>query len=86
MAAGGSPKTHTLDVEFDYYVANQEAFVKEYDGQVIVLKGCQVIGAYSTYEEAVRETRLHHALGTFLVQKVTPGREAYTATFSRVRA
>ena len=76
-----------LDKQFKFYLDNQDAFVEQYDGKVIVLKNEKVLGAYETELDAVNETRRCHELGTFIVQRVSPGDEAYTVTFhSRVTA
>ena len=74
-----------LDKQFKFYLENQDKFVKQYDGRVIVLKNEKVLGAYENELDAVNVTRRCHELGTFLVQRVSAGDEAYTATFhSRV--
>lgn len=74
-----------LEREFDYYIEHQEELVKEYNGKFIVIKDCKVIGSYDSEIEAIKETVKDHSLGTFLVQKCTPGKESYTQTFhSRV--
>ena len=70
-----------LKGEFDYFRANQDALVEQYNGRVIVIKDRVVLGAYDSHIEAVVETQKHHELGTFLVQAVSPGKEAYTVTF-----
>ena len=76
-----------LDKQFKFYLENQDTFVEQYDGKVIVLKNEKVLGAYETELDAVNQTRIHHELGTFIVQRVSPGDEAYTARFhSRVVA
>lgn len=67
--------------QFDYYIAHQDQFVEKYNGKVIALKDNEVIGAYDSYGEAVTKVQaLGHELGTFCVQLVTPGDEAYTMT------
>jgi hypothetical protein len=74
-----------LEKEFNYYLKNQDDLVKEYNGKYIVIVGETVIGAYSTNIQAFLETQKTHELGTFLIQKCTPGEEDYTQTFhSRV--
>jgi len=74
-----------LKDEFEYYLANQDALVKQYGGKVIVIKEGAVLGAYATELEAVNATKVNHALGTFLVQKCTPGATDTSMTFhSRV--
>jgi hypothetical protein len=74
-----------LKCEFEFYVANQKAFVEQYNGKVIVIKDLKVIGVYADELQAIEATQKTLELGTFLVQRVTPGTEAYTQTFhSRV--
>ena len=81
-ADGGVTSERTgLFREFDYYLANQDAMVEQYNGRVIVIKDCVVLGVYDTSIEAVMETQKLHELGTFLVQRVSPGTEAYTVKF-----
>ena len=74
-----------LEKEFKYYIKNQNRLVKKYNGEVIVIKNEKVIGVYDSEAEAVKETSKKETLGTFLVQKCTPGKESYTRTYhSRV--
>ncbi len=75
----------SLEKEFDYYIENQDDLVKRYNGKVIVIKGQQVIGAYDSIPDAIKETMKNHELGTFLTQRCEPGTDAYTMKFhSRV--
>jgi hypothetical protein len=74
-----------LKQEFDYYRAHQSELLNLYNGKYVVIKGEAVLGAYDNATTAIQETSKNHHKGTFLVQKCTPGDEAYTATFhSRV--
>ncbi len=74
-----------LKKEFEYYLAHQEEFVRQYDGKVIVLKDHKVLGVYDDTLSAVTSTQLEHKLGTFLVQKVTAGTASTSQTYhSRV--
>ncbi len=67
--------------DFDYYLEHQDELVQQYDGKVIVIKDGVILGAYDSLTEAVIETEKHHEMGTFLVQAVSPGPNAYTHTF-----
>jgi hypothetical protein len=69
-----------LKAEFEYYQANQDELVSRYDGKTIVLKNCKVLGEYDSYLAAFTETVKNHKRGTFLIQQVSEGTEAYTAT------
>ena len=77
--------TRILEREFEYYLENQDSLVEQYNGRVIVIKNCQVIGVFDSEYEAVEETAKENELGTFLVQRCAPGIENYTQMFhSRV--
>ena len=67
-----------LEKEFQYYKDHQDELVEKYNGKVIVIKDCKVIGTFESEIEAVVETIKEHELGTFLVQKCEPGNENYT--------
>ena len=74
-----------LDLEFKYYIDNQDKLVNEYRGRFIVIKNQEVVGAYSTEHEAYIKTKEKYELGTFLIQLVEQGEQSYSQTFhSRV--
>ncbi len=74
-----------LEKEFQYYLENLPALVREHRGRIVVVKDQKVIGVYDDEATAVAETQKKHKLGTFLVQKCEPGSDSYTQTFhSRV--
>ena len=71
----------TSRLAFEFYLANQDAMVVQYNGRFIVIKDDEVVGAYDSDLEAVTKTKKVHSLGTFLVQKVSAGEADYTAAF-----
>ncbi len=74
-----------LREEFEYFLEHHDELVGLYNGKFIAIKNKEVIGSYSTMQEALAETTKVHPLGTFIVQKCEPGSESYTLTFrSRV--
>ena len=74
-----------LKTEFHYYIDHQEELLGKYNGKFIVIKNNDVIGAFDSEIEAIKETLKEHDPGTFLVQKCMPGPESYSQTFhSRV--
>ena len=78
-------KMDKLKKEFEHYLAHQEELVRKYKGKFIVIKDCEVIGAYDSRLEAVEKTSEEYELGTFLVQECEPGSESYTQSYhSRV--
>ena len=72
----------SLQREFEFYLANQDEMVKQYDGKVIALKNDEVLGVYDSELSAFTETVKQHERGTFMIQRVSEGNEAYTAIFS----
>jgi hypothetical protein len=76
-----------LEKEFKYYLEHQDDLVKKHDGKFVTIKGDKVLGVFDNELEAIEKTSKKEELGTFLVQKVSPGTENYTQTFhSRVAA
>jgi hypothetical protein len=74
-----------LQKEFEYFKANQEILVKQYEGRFLVIRDRKICGAYQTAIEAYTEAKKQFELGTFLIQQCLPGEESYTQTFhSRV--
>lgn len=75
----------TLRKQFEYFLKNQSELVKLYNGKVVVIHDEQVDGVYDSELEAVTDAAKKYAMGTFLVQRVEPGHDAYTQVFhSRV--
>lgn len=74
-----------LEKEFKYYLEHQDELVKQYNGRVIVIKDNEILGDFESEIDAIAEISKTHKIGTFLVQKCTPGEDEYTHTFhSRV--
>ncbi|OGU58184.1 MAG: hypothetical protein A2X64_06890 [Ignavibacteria bacterium GWF2_33_9] len=74
-----------LKKEFEYYLKEQENFVKQYLGKFLVIKDEEIVGIYNTELQAYSESIKKFELGTFLIQECQPGEENFTQTFrSRV--
>ena len=74
-----------LKDEFQYFIDHQEELVKLYTGKYIVIYGQNVVGAYDSEMDALIDSESKYEPGTFLIQKCTSGKQAYTQTFhSRV--
>ena len=68
--------------DFHWYLECQQEMVEKYNGRVIAIRDGVVLGDYRDYSEAIIETEKNHEPETFIVQLVTPGKEAYTATIN----
>jgi len=74
-----------LEKDFKYYLDNQRDLVKKYNGMYLIIKDCEVVGAYKTKQESYDTATSKYQLGTFLIQHCLPGAESHTQTFhSRV--
>lgn len=76
----------SMKKDFIYFVDNHDDFVKKYNGKFVVIKNKKVLGAYKDPLEAIKKTAKKEKLGTFIVQKVAPGSDSYTTTFSSFHA
>ncbi|MCY4625065.1 MAG: hypothetical protein OXC99_08720 [Chloroflexi bacterium] len=65
--------SEALQEEFQNYLAYQADFVAKYDGRFIALKDGVVLGDYDSAGEAMLDLRDTHPIGTYLIQRVSPG-------------
>ncbi len=70
-----------LKTEFEYYVSHQNELVAKYRGLFVAIRGNEVLGAFNSELEAVRELSKKYPAGTFMVQKAEPGKDNYTQSF-----
>lgn len=74
--------SHPLEKEFDWFLNHHDELVKKYNGRFVVIKNFVVLGDFENTGQAIEEMKKQgHELGTFIVQEVSPGNAAYTATF-----
>ena len=74
-----------LQKEFNYFLKNQDEFVKKYNGKFIVIKNEKIIGVYDSQLTAYNETIKTDEIGTFLIQLCIAEKDRQTQTFhSRV--
>ena len=57
-----------LDREYNYYKANKNKLLKEYDGKFIGLVGEEVVGSFDSELEAYRLMKERFGAGNFLLQ------------------
>ena len=74
-----------LDKEFRYYLDHQDELVKNYNDKFVVIVGNKVVGHYDNIANAYIESKKQYQLGTFLIQKCTPGDKDYTITYHSPR-
>ena len=65
--------SEALRKEFRHYLAHQDEFVAKYDGLVIALKDGVVLGDFESAGAAMLALQDTHPLGTYLIQRVSPG-------------
>ena len=70
-----------LKNEFEWYLENQNELVNQYSGKYLVISGKQVLFASEKKADAYNNGVSSVGLGNFILQRCTPGDEAYTMTF-----
>ncbi len=73
-----------LDKEYKYYQDNEDRFLKQYKGKVLVIMGEKVVEIYDDETSAYSSSISKYKLGTFLIQKCVPSEEAVQTFHSRV--
>jgi hypothetical protein len=71
-----------LEKEFEYYLQNQDKLVKKYLGKVIVIIGEKVVSSHKDEIDAYNYAIKKYELGSFLIQKVSHGKESYSQTYT----
>jgi len=74
--------TGVFQQELDYFVAHQDELVRAHRGKVLVIRGAEVVGVYSSSLEAYLNALKSYELGTFMIQPCEPGPGAFTVTVS----
>lgn len=66
------------DTDYRWFVDNYQDLFHEYGENYLAIKDKRVIGAYSSFGEAVRKTAEKEPLGSFIVQLCNGNESAYT--------
>ena len=70
-----------LQKEFEWYLENQEELVEKYSGQYLVISGHKVLFGSIDKDSAYAEGINLAGVGNFILQRCTPGNEAYSMTY-----
>ncbi len=66
---------------FQYYLDNQDDFVKKYNGKYLIITQDGVKGAFDTQSEGYDTAIKNFGKGNFMLQLCTGGDEAYSQHF-----
>lgn len=61
---------HPLARELAFFEAMRAEWLKHYEGQFVLVHGKSLVGAFSTFEQAVNAGVSHFGIAPFLVRKV----------------
>jgi len=70
---------NALKIEFEFYLRNQTRLVKKYSGRYLLIVKRRVRGDFENYGSTYLFGLKKYKLGTFLIQKCSPGDKDYTA-------
>jgi hypothetical protein len=71
-----------FEKELEYFIANQERLVREYEGKTLVLRGEEVVGVHPNTLDAYLDAKKRYEPGTFMIQPCVKGADAYTVTIT----
>lgn len=66
-----------MNENYNWFVAQYDELRQLYGDSFIVIKNKKVLSVYSTYAEAVHETKKTEELGTFIVQECKKSGEMF---------
>ncbi len=70
-----------IEALFKYYLENQDALVKQYEGKYLIITKDGVMGAFNTLRDGY-DTALHRfGKGNFMLQLCTAGDGAYSQRY-----
>jgi hypothetical protein len=75
---------YDFDADLDYFIANQDELVAQYNGKVLLIRNQHVEGAYDTVGEACSAGDKLFGRGKFSIRTCMPGEDAYTDIITRV--
>jgi hypothetical protein len=61
------------NVEMDYYLLNEGAFLLKHPGKYLVIKGNKLLGVYNSHFEAYMMTAPFEPIDTYLIRHCRPG-------------
>jgi hypothetical protein len=64
----------------DWYIANQQELSGKYNGKVLLIVDQEVVGAFSSMDEAYATALKTYAPGNFTLQPCSPDPDSYTLT------
>lgn len=67
--------------DYDYFLKNMEGIYQKYGHKFVAIKDLHILGAYSTFNDALNETLKKEELGTFLIQECFRNKEECVHNF-----
>lgn len=81
MAITNLIKEMAIKELFKWYLDHQDELVQKYNGRILVIKDNEVKGDFDSEADAYLYAVKKYELGSFMIQKCTPGEDSYTQTY-----
>jgi len=76
-----------LEKEYNYFLSILNELKRDHNGKYVAIKGNSILGYYDSIDEAIKETSIKNALGTFLVKLIEDqGEDTVMRFHSRIYA
>ena len=73
-----------MEMNFEWYLQNQEKLAEQYSGKVLLIKDCRVVSFHDNELDALHAS-VSHPSGSVVIQRCEPGADSVTETYhSRV--
>ena len=70
--------------DFDYFVANYQDLFKKYGHKFLAIKNQQILGAYDSVPDTIKDLSPKYEIGTYIIQECTGDDSAYRTTIMRL--
>lgn len=70
--------------DFDYFVTNYQDLFKKYGHKFLAIKNQQVLGAYDSVPDTIKDLSSKYEIGTYIIQECTGDDSAYRTTIMRL--
>jgi len=64
-----------LEKELAFYEKNLPAWLREYPGKFVLVKGEELVGVYDTNEQALSAGASHFGLGAYLIRRIQKNKD-----------
>lgn len=70
--------------DFDFFIENYKDLYKQYGHKFLAIKDKNILGAYDSVPDAIKQLSEKYEIGTYIIQECTGDESAYRTTIMRL--